>query len=128
MAVGLGGIIGALLRYGLSISMQSNMTAEFPLATLLANYLGCFALGWFNTYLAKIKSVPVWLQLAFGTGLIGSFTTFSTFSLETIELIFREKYSFALLYVTASLFGGLVLVWFGSKMAHWKLKIKIWRM
>jgi CrcB protein len=109
--VGIAGIIGALLRYYLGLWVHQWWIYSFPFATLITNYLGCFALGWFTTWAANSK-FPAWLRTGLGTGLIGSFTTFSTFSVETMQLIHQHLWGIAFLYVLLSLWGGLL-------MAHW---------
>ncbi len=113
MAIGVGGIIGALLRFYLGIYIHSWWTDPFPLGTLAANYLGCIALGAFSAWVSAVKSVPVWLQAGISTGVIGSFTTFSTFSIETMELFQNGLNALGCIYILSSLFGGLALAWLG---------------
>nr|WP_243450115.1 fluoride efflux transporter CrcB [Neobacillus terrae] len=113
--VGLAGIIGALLRYLISFYSPHWWVYDFPMATFLINMLGCFILGWFTTFLPKIKSLHPYLITALGTGMIGSFTTFSTFSVETVDLITDSKWGIAILYVLVSLWGGLFFSWAGYR-------------
>ncbi|RBW69060.1 fluoride efflux transporter CrcB [Bacillus taeanensis] len=116
--VGLAGALGALFRYSISISTASLWFFPFPLATLLANIIGCFMLGWFTTRIMKQNKVSKPLAAAMGTGLIGSFTTFSTFSVETVMLLEEKLIITALLYVVSSFIGGLLFAWFGYQLGR----------
>lgn len=113
LAVGIGGAIGAVLRF--YISQIIVYEAGFPLATCIANLIGCFFLSFLlsGTLLSHYPK----MKLAFTTGLLGSFTTFSTFSYETISLIANQLYGTALLYVLLSVIGGLVLSFVGYKLS-----------
>jgi len=112
-AVGVFGMIGAALRYETGTAVGAMWPYPFPLATLLINYAGCLVLGWFTRAGSQWRWLPVWLRTGFGTGLIGSFTTFSTFSVETIGLLRGGRPGTALLYVVLSMAGGLLLAWLG---------------
>jgi fluoride exporter len=120
IAVGIGGFIGAIVRY--SIGKVIFIRSGFPLATLLINLLGCLFLGWFFTITAKRVKMNPNLKLAIGTGFTGAFTTFSTFSVETLNLLKNEQYGFALFYVLASIFGGIGLALLGAKLASLNVK------
>ena len=120
--IGIAGIIGALLRYLVGIYFNHWWFYDFPLATFLTNLSGSFILGWLTTFLPKIKSLHPNIKTALGTGLIGSFTTFSTFSVETVKLIQASKWGTALLYVLLSLVGGLLFSWLGYKTGQKKSK------
>ncbi|MBM7651035.1 fluoride efflux transporter CrcB [Neobacillus cucumis] len=112
LLVGIAGIIGAILRYLLGVSFNHWWFHDFPLATFITNMLGCFILGWFTHFLPRLNLHPH-LITALGTGLIGAFTTFSTFSVETVHLITIDKWGTALLYVLLSLFCGILFSWGG---------------
>lgn len=111
--VGLGGMFGALLRYSVTALVGANEIGVFPVATLLANYLGCFLLPFFTKKLHG--KIPGNLQKAVSSGLVGSFTTFSAFSAETVLLLQAGAHVMALLYVLLSIAGGLLFVYLGSK-------------
>jgi CrcB protein len=119
-AVGLFGVVGALLRYGVGMAAQGWGTQPFPLGTLLVNYAGCFALGWFSAWAAAQPRLPVWVRVGLGTGFVGSFTTFSTFSVETIGLFQAHREALGLLYVALSLAGGLAFASAGLALAERK--------
>ncbi|MTT32923.1 fluoride efflux transporter CrcB [Terrilactibacillus sp. BCM23-1] len=127
--VGLGGIFGALTRYLIGISFTQTWEYPFPLPTLLINLIGCFLLSWLITYLSRRKIFPHEVVTGIGTGYIGAFTTFSTFSVESISLIKTGYYSLSLVYILLSLLGGLVTSWLGYQlgermMFNYKLKAK----
>lgn len=117
IAVGIGGFLGALFRY---IFVEwSLLTNNFPLGTLTANLVGCFLLGGFLTLtLGQWKIRPI-IRLLIGTGAMGSFTTFSTFSLETLLLLRNQQFSLALIYIIISICGGILLAAAGIKLAGW---------
>ncbi|MER2106511.1 MAG: fluoride efflux transporter CrcB [Solibacillus sp.] len=102
--VGIGGAIGAVLRVMISAAIPFN--GAFPFATLCVNLLGCFLLGLFLTSTTIIRNVH--LKLALTTGVLGSFTTFSTFSYETLQLLQQGAFGYALIYISCSVMGGLI--------------------
>lgn len=98
------GVLGALLRYTVTLWMN----ADFPLATLIVNVAGCFLLAFLTQFLSEIACLSKKLISAIGTGFVGSFTTFSTFTLESSELLYLSDYISAVSYMLASLIFGLV--------------------
>jgi crcB protein len=116
--VGLGGVIGTLLRYVLGGSVQ-HWAAQpaFPVGTLAVNLAGCLALGWFSRWVQDKRRIPTPIRTGISTGLIGSFTTFSTFSAETVQLFRQGMWGSGFAYVAASMIGGLCLVWLGTAAA-----------
>lgn len=111
--VGLAGALGALARYGVGTGIETIWVGMFPLGTLLINLSGSFALGWLTHFLFRSGRLSPSIVTAVGTGFIGSFTTFSTFSVETIDLLESGALGMALLYVTLSLVLGLFSSWLG---------------
>ncbi|MBO0992906.1 fluoride efflux transporter CrcB [Bacillus sp. SD088] len=114
-AVGIAGMVGACLRYAIGLSFQHVWFYDFPIATFLTNMLGSFILGWLTLSLPRLKFLNPVMIPSIGTGLIGSFTTFSTFSVETVELMIDAKWGIALLYLLLSVWGGLLFSWFGYR-------------
>lgn len=112
-AIGLAGIVGSLLRYGVSVWTHDLYSGVFPLGTLICNLIGSFILSWFFVWAASFSSMPVNLRIGIGTGLLGSFTTFSSFSMETVELIQAHNFLIAAVYVSVSVLGGLLMSWLG---------------
>lgn len=115
LAVGIGGILGAICRYSLSLAVPN--TEIFPFTTLFINLLGCFCLAWLFT--SFIKRTPI--VLGVGTGFCGAFTTFSTLSLETLLLLENSEWLQAVLYVTVSVLGGLACTWLGIRLARGRI-------
>ncbi len=116
--VALGGATGSLLRYQTGRMMTywlgpQAMTA-FPWATLAVNVLGSLAMGLLIGFLARHGSgaSEVW-RLLIGIGLLGGFTTFSSFSMEMMMLIERGQPALALTYAAVSLFAGLTALYIG---------------
>ncbi|GGE27406.1 putative fluoride ion transporter CrcB 1 [Marinithermofilum abyssi] len=114
LAIGCAGVIGAWLRYGLGLVVIGGWVAGFPLATWIANGIGSFVLGWWNTS-RWAKALPESVRSSVGTGLIGSFTTFSTFSVETLQLLQNGRWAIAGLYLFLSFAGGLAMAWLGFR-------------
>ena len=113
--IGIGGAVGVALRYSVSLLFLTNETTAFPFATVAVNLAGCFLLGALSSGLElKIFINPDYLSVL-KTGLIGSFTTFSTFSVEVIQLLQHHFYFSAILYIFISAIFGLIFVALGMK-------------
>ena len=119
-AVGFGGACGAILRHLINISPLQNWLAPFPLPTFLINVVGSFLIGLGFVLLTEKFAVPDYLRLMLMVGFIGAFTTFSTFELETFNLIRIKHLITVIFYVFFSLLIGYVGViagiWVGRKM------------
>ncbi|WLD92779.1 fluoride efflux transporter CrcB [Alkalihalobacillus sp. AL-G] len=111
----LGGFFGAICRY--MVGEWVSTGDGFPIGTLAVNLIGCFLLGWLLTYVRRWNRMKTEVIQLIGTGFIGSFTTFSTFSVETLNLLQDEKFIIALLYIVASVFVGLLFTCLGYKLA-----------
>ncbi|MFP4322847.1 MAG: fluoride efflux transporter CrcB [Anaerolineales bacterium] len=114
LVVGLGGFVGANLRYALVLLMG---TQAFPWATLSANLIGCFGLAAFATWSAAHSALGAEARLLVTTGFFGALTTFSTFSYETLILWLRADYGLAVGYLLASVVLGLGTAWAGHTLA-----------
>ncbi len=101
--VGLGGAIGSLLRYGVALMFGST---RFPWATLTVNIVGSFTLGVLLTYALGRWSTTTTTALA--VGLLGGFTTFSTFAWETFTIAQSGELGRSVVYLSVSLIGGLL--------------------
>ncbi|TXL65704.1 fluoride efflux transporter CrcB [Cerasibacillus terrae] len=106
--IGIAGCIGAILRYFISFGLSEQGTI-FPYSTLMVNLLGSYLLAFLTTRVFTAFPIPVNYQMAIGTGLIGSFTTFSTLSVETVELFRSNHIGLGVIYMLISLFGGLFM-------------------
>ena len=115
--VGAGGALGSMLRYALSGAVQRSILA-FPLGTLVVNVTGCLAIGFLSERFGDANLDPVW-RTAVLIGVLGGYTTFSSFSLETLKLAESRQYDLALLNVLASVVSCLVAVWTGQRLAKW---------
>ncbi len=109
LLVFLGGGLGSLARYGLSLWLGAPGQG-FPLATFLANVLACLVLGLVWSGFAAKGLDWESARLLMVVGFCGGFSTFSTFSLETLRLIQYGEWGMALLYVLGSLLAGLLLL------------------
>lgn len=118
LAVGLGGFVGAIARYGLSSLVQSRLGGDFPAGTLLVNVLGCFLAGALWTLVEERNLFSENARLFAGVGLLGSMTTFSTFGQETVALLREGELRFALLSVALNVAVGLVGVVLGHGAAR----------
>jgi len=112
LIVGVGGFLGAVLRYSLSSLVQRLVGAGFPAGTLVVNVLGCLGIG-YALGLASRADLSESLRLFVVVGLIGSFTTFSTLGYETVELLRAGSHRAALLSVGMQLALGLGAVVLG---------------
>jgi fluoride exporter len=120
--VGIGGMIGSVLRYFIS-SIPFNTIHGFPLATLLANILGAFFLGVLVSNTERLK-VPKQIQLFLGTGAIGSFTTLSAISTDTALLLQDGALLIAFSFIFVSSIGGIAAAFLGMKW-NWKQKREV---
>lgn len=109
LVVGLGGFIGAVLRYLIGLIPIKNPTS-FPINTFLINIAGAFAIGCIAFVVSKNENIDPKLLLFIKVGICGGFTTFSTFSLETAELIKGGSAVTAVIYVVASIAVGVLAV------------------
>lgn len=110
LAVGLGGFVGALARYLGSAWVYRLVGAAFPWGTLAVNVVGCFALGLLLAVVERHGLPSPEARLFLGIGVLGSFTTFSTFGHETFDLLRHAQLGLALAYALASLLLGVLAV------------------
>lgn len=117
--IGIAGFLGAILRYSIGLFLFDE-SQVFPFATLMVNLLGSFILAWFTNGFVKRFSIPDHLKAAIGTGFVGSFTTFSTLSVETVTLIHHNELFLAFVYVLISFAGGLIMSGLGFRVGKEK--------
>ncbi|GAB4431957.1 MAG: fluoride efflux transporter CrcB [Chloroflexi bacterium OHK40] len=114
LAVALGAAIGANLRYGLAAWAAQRLGTAWPYGTFLINVLGCLAIGALLTLAATRMPLSEPVRLLLVTGLLGGFTTFSTFGYEAFSLISAGNWLGAGLYLGASVVVGLLAVFLGA--------------
>lgn len=113
-----GGALGAISRYLIKNIHIINGGSSFPVNTLLINVTGSFLLALILTIAFKYWSFDTNIRLGIATGFLGAYTTFSTMCKETSNLIMKGMYSSATLYISLSLFLGLLFVYLGVVSAH----------
>ncbi len=118
LAVAAGGAVGSLLRYWLGGQVQAASQGDFPVGTLTVNVLGSLSIGFLYFWLAERQSLTSPLPELIFVGLLGGFTTFSTFSLDSLALLLQGQAARALLYMGASFTLCLIAVWMGYRLAH----------
>ena len=102
LSIAAGGAIGAVLRHFMAYRVSTVLGLTFPYGTLAVNVLGSFLLGLMVTLFAEKFALSQEIRAFLTVGLMGGFTTFSAFSMETILLIERNNYSGAAFYILAS--------------------------
>lgn len=117
LIIGIGGFFGAILRYIISGFFYDLYGDKFPYGTLAVNIIGCFALGFFITMAEGKFIVSPQMRSFVAIGFLGAFTTFSTFSFETLALLQSELYSSAFLNILLSVIVGIFAVWAGIVLA-----------
>ena len=109
LAVGAGGFVGSALRYIIGMIPVSE-TMVFPIKTFMINVIGCMVIGIIAVALTKNQSWSPQMVLFLKVGLCGGFTTFSTFALETADLMKGGHVGAALLYVVLSVLVGVAVI------------------
>jgi len=117
-----GGSLGAILRYAASKYVHANMGAMFPWGTVFVNLAGSFFIGFFYEIFEKQVISPE-IRNFIAIGFLGAFTTFSTYSLETVNLLKNKEIKWALFNVLLQNITGIILVIFGFYFARVLLKL-----
>lgn len=124
-ALGCGGVVGAVSRYAVSSAIPI-VLGRFPWNTFLINVTGSALLGFLLVLLSEQFPRGRLVRPFFGTGIIGAYTTFSTMEVDAL-LIFRDHHLLiGVVYVVASIFGGLMTVWLGMRCARAIMRIEQW--
>lgn len=106
LLVAAGGAVGSVMRYGAGKALGPTSDASFPWHTLLVNVTGAFMLGLLVVTAAR-QGWPGWWRPLAGVGMLGGYTTFSTFSMETVELALHGAHWLAAAYAAVSLAAGV---------------------
>jgi fluoride exporter len=118
LCVGLGGFIGASLRYIISINSTKLFGAQFPYGTLIVNVVGGLLIGLIMELCITTNAISPSLKLFLVTGIIGGLTTFSTFSYETVSLFIEGSYTAGMLNTVLNLFLSIAGVIIGKFIAQ----------
>jgi CrcB protein len=118
LAIAAGGAVGSVLRYAVSTGVYSMLGRNFPYGTLAVNVIGSFLMGLlFVLMVERLDMSAVW-RMAILVGFLGAFTTFSTFSIETVNLLQGGDFMRAFLNVTVSVAFCLVATWVGFRLGR----------
>ncbi len=118
--VALGGALGSMARFGVAAGVAALTGPQFPWGTLLINIGGSFVIGWFGALTGSrgAVSVPPDIRVFVMVGICGGFTTFSSFSLQTLELAQAGEVLWAGCYIVGSVVLCLLGVWAGTLLGH----------
>jgi fluoride exporter len=125
ISLAFGGSIGAVARYAISLALPTE-TGRFPWGTFLINITGSFILGFLLIVLIEQFPMGRLARPVIGTGLIGAYTTFSTFMVESVLLVRAGDPAIAAIYLVASLVLGLLAVFVGMLGARVVLRAERW--
>ncbi|MFE8946828.1 fluoride efflux transporter CrcB [Streptomyces sp. NPDC003233] len=115
--VALGGALGACARYGLALAWPTP-PGGFPWATFLTNVIGCAVIGVFMVLITDVWAAHRLVRPFFGTGVLGGFTTFSTYAVDIRKLVDAGRPGLGLAYLAATLCAALAAVWLASVAAR----------
>ncbi|HEY0607161.1 MAG TPA: fluoride efflux transporter CrcB [Herpetosiphonaceae bacterium] len=110
LIVAAGAILGVLARFGAGEWSKAHSGLDFPLGTLIINLIGCLLIGGVQTIFLELRLIRREIQLFLAVGLLGGFTTFSTFSMETVRLLQAGRVTAAITYQALSLVGSMAAV------------------
>lgn len=119
IVIGLFAVAGGICRYLVGLALPFD---NFPLGTFLINLAGSFLLAFITNFFAQRESFPQRLTLGMGTGFVGAFTTFSSFTLEILRLFLAQHYLRAAVYAFGSLICGVILAALGIYVSNLLVK------
>lgn len=118
LLIALGGGAGAVLRYTMQGLVQPRASV-FPFGTLIVNITGCLAIGFLMALFTGPYLIREEYRLGIITGVLGGYTTFSSFGWETMQLLEQRQWGMALLYVGLSVIVGLLATFAGIRLSQW---------
>lgn len=118
MAVALGGAVGSVLRFLTGSWVAAHWPRHFYLGTFTVNILGCLLIGLLSGLFLLRSDLPIELRSGLIIGVLGGFTTFSSFSLEVLKLFESGRLNEAFAYLLCSILGGVLAVWGGFALAR----------
>jgi CrcB protein len=114
VGVAIGGALGASARWLLDRFLEQHTESVFPWSTFAINVTGCFVIGVVIETLVDRHHLPAWVRVGLVVGVLGGYTTFSTFAQEAFSLIESSDIGIALVYATASVGTGVLAVYGGT--------------
>lgn len=114
-----GGAVGSVLRFITSSSVQRFTNTDFPFGTLSVNVIGSFVMGFLYIFLVERSSMSMEWRALLLIGLLGGFTTFSSFSIETMNLLEQALFGKMVINIVASVVTCLLATWLGMKIGRW---------
>jgi CrcB protein len=118
LLIALGGALGSIARFWVGSAIGSRMGVRFPYGTLVVNITACLVIGFSLTYLGKLADLnPAWRYLI-AVGVIGAYSTFSTYEWETLSTLRSGAFALASVYAVGSLVLGLAATWCGAALAE----------
>jgi len=117
-AVAIGGAAGAVMRWLVASGIQRMAGGAFPWGTFAVNALGSFLLGFLFVWLIERSTAGELVRLAITVGFMGAFTTFSTYSLESVRLLQEGAFSMAFSNIFGQVLLCLLLTWLGIQIAR----------
>jgi fluoride exporter len=117
VAVAVGGALGALARWGIGLAWPTPH-GGFPVATLLINVVGCLLMGVLVVHVAEVREAHPLVRPFLGVGALGGFTTFSTFAVDTQQLLVEHRLGVALGYLAATVLGSVGAAALGLALAR----------
>ncbi len=113
LLIGIGGFLGSTARFATQKFISAQFQSTFPYATFFINIFGCFLIGILAALMEKTKILPTEVHRFLSVGFCGGFTTFSTFALESVNLMKNGKFLETSAYVTLSVFLGFLATFLG---------------
>ncbi|MFC9325918.1 fluoride efflux transporter CrcB [Kitasatospora sp. NPDC057015] len=120
--VAAGGALGASARYAAGLWWPTGGAEEFPWTTLLVNVAGCAVIGVFLVAVTEGRPVHPLVRPFFGTGVLGGFTTFSTYAVDVHRLLAEGRPGAGLAYLGLTLFAALAAVWAAAGLTRWLIR------
>lgn len=118
LAIALGGSLGAMSRYWVSTTSSAWLGSGFPYGTMIVNISGSFAMGFLVILLTEKIVMPEAVRLALIVGFLGSYTTFSTFALDSMQSLNSGAMMKVTAYILISVFGSILGLWLGNLTAR----------
>ena len=118
LIVFLGAGLGGALRHGVNVASTRLFGFSFPYGTLVVNVVGSFAMGLLAGYFAYRPGIPQHMRLFLTTGILGGFTTFSTYALDLRTLVADDRLVLAVTYLAGTLLAALLAAWLGITAAR----------